>query len=66
MLNPGKPDPSKEKPTVTGFFPATTMPDADWWQALWPDPAKIVAEMGVHPGTVVIDLCCHGDNQHRR
>jgi protein-L-isoaspartate O-methyltransferase len=54
MMNPGKPDPSHEN----GFFPATTMPDADWWQALWPDPAKIVAEMGVHPGTVVIDLCC--------
>jgi ubiquinone/menaquinone biosynthesis C-methylase UbiE len=34
------------------------MPDADWWQALWPDPAKIVAEMGVPSGAVVIDLCC--------
>ena len=34
------------------------MPDADWWQVLWPDPAKIVAEMGVPPGTVVVDLCC--------
>jgi len=43
---------------IIGFFPATTMPDADWWQSLWPDPAKVLAEMGVEPGMVVIDLCC--------
>lgn len=43
---------------IVGFFPATTMPDADWWQALWPDPAKILAEMGVEPGGVAVDLCC--------
>src|SRR3984893_8300187 len=43
---------------IVGFFPATTMPDADWWQSLWPDPAKVLAEMGVEPGMVVIDLCC--------
>ena len=43
---------------VVGFFPATTMPDADWWQALWPDPEKILVEMGVAPGVVAIDLCC--------
>ena len=58
MLNPGKLDPLHENPTTAGFFPATTMPDADWWQAFWPDPAKIVAEMRVLPGTVVVDLCC--------
>jgi SAM-dependent methyltransferase len=43
---------------MIGFFPATTMPDSDWWQALWPDPAKVVVEMGVEPGMVVVDLCC--------
>jgi ubiquinone/menaquinone biosynthesis C-methylase UbiE len=43
---------------IIGFFPATTMPDADWWQSLWPDPAKVLAEMGVEPGMVVVDLCC--------
>lgn len=43
---------------TNGFFPATTMPDADWWQALWPDPAKVLAKMGVQPGMIVIDLCC--------
>ena len=34
------------------------MPDAGWWQALWPDPAKVLAEMGVEPGMVAVDLCC--------
>jgi tRNA/tmRNA/rRNA uracil-C5-methylase (TrmA/RlmC/RlmD family) len=34
------------------------MPDADWWQALRPDPAKVLVEMGVQPGMVVVDLCC--------
>lgn len=43
---------------IVGFFPATTMPDADWWEALWPDPAKILAEMGVEPSMIVVDLCC--------
>jgi ubiquinone/menaquinone biosynthesis C-methylase UbiE len=43
---------------IVGFFPATAMPDADWWQALWPDPAKILPEMGVEPGVVAVDLCC--------
>jgi SAM-dependent methyltransferase len=43
---------------IVGFFAATTMPDADWWQALWPDPPKMLVEMGVEPGVVAIDLCC--------
>jgi len=43
---------------IVGFFPATTMPDAGWWQALWPDPANVLVKMGVEPGMVVIDLCC--------
>jgi ubiquinone/menaquinone biosynthesis C-methylase UbiE len=34
------------------------MPDAEWWQALWPDPAKVLAEMGIAPGMIVVDLCC--------
>ena len=40
------------------FFPATSMPDAGWWQALWPDPEKVVSQMGVQPAMVVVDLCC--------
>jgi SAM-dependent methyltransferase len=47
-----------ENRMIVGFFPATTMPDADWWQNLWPDPAKVLVEMGVEPGTVAVDLCC--------
>ena len=43
---------------IEGFFPATTMPDGDWWQALWPDPAEVLLEMGVEPGMAAVDLCC--------
>ena len=44
---------------VEGFFPATAMPDADWWQALWPRPDQVLAELGIAPGTqAAIDLCC--------
>jgi ubiquinone/menaquinone biosynthesis C-methylase UbiE len=43
---------------IAGFFPATTMPDDDWWRALWPDPAKVLVEMGIEPGMVAVDLCC--------
>jgi SAM-dependent methyltransferase len=42
---------------IVGFFPATTMPDGEW-QALWPDPARVLVEMGVRQGMVVVDLCC--------
>jgi SAM-dependent methyltransferase len=52
------PERARENRMIVGFFPASTMPDADWWQALWPDPAKVLAEMGVEPGRVAIDLCC--------
>lgn len=43
---------------VKKFFPATAMPDRDWWAALWPDPEGVVRLLGVSPGTVVVDLCC--------
>lgn len=39
-------------------FPATGMPDDDWWQALWPDPQETLAISGIEPGMSVIDLCC--------
>jgi len=44
--------------TLPGFFPATAMPDPDWWQALWPRPQKVLAALGVRPDMEVIDLCC--------
>ena len=33
------------------------MPDRGWWEALWPDPAKLLMDVGVTPGIDVIDLC---------
>lgn len=44
---------------IAGFFPATVMPDPDWWQALWPQPSQVLAALGVTPGTdTAVDLCC--------
>lgn len=44
--------------SIAGFFQGTGMPDPDWWEALWPDPAGVLAACGVRPGMDVIDLCC--------
>ena len=33
------------------------MPNPGWWGALWPDPAKVVKDVGVRPGMTVVDLC---------
>ncbi len=43
---------------ANGMFPATGMPDPDWWQELWPDPGKVLDALGVRPGMVAVDLCC--------
>jgi SAM-dependent methyltransferase len=40
-----------------GFFEGTEMPAAGWWEALWPDPAGVLASVGLRPGMEVIDLC---------
>lgn len=40
------------------FFPATGMPDDDWWRVLWPDPKGVMSRAGLAPGMMVIDLCC--------
>lgn len=40
------------------FFPATAMPDRDWWEALWPDPEGVVRALGAGPGLTAVDLCC--------
>jgi protein-L-isoaspartate O-methyltransferase len=42
---------------LPGFFEGTEMPTAGWWEALWPDPAGVLAAVGVKPGMDVIDLC---------
>src|SRR5262245_22505481 len=41
-----------------GFFEGTGMPDPGWWEALWPDPARVLSAVGVTPGMDVVDLCC--------
>ena len=33
------------------------MPTAGWWEALWPDPAGVLAAVGLRAGMDVIDLC---------
>jgi ubiquinone/menaquinone biosynthesis C-methylase UbiE len=40
-----------------GFFEGTGMPDPGWWEALWPDPAAVLAQVGLQRGMDVIDLC---------
>jgi len=43
---------------LPGFFEGTAMPDPGWWEALWPDPAKVLSDVGVLPGMEVVNLCC--------
>jgi ubiquinone/menaquinone biosynthesis C-methylase UbiE len=43
---------------LPGFFKGTEMPTAGWWDALWPDPAAVVARVGIVAGMEVVDLCC--------
>ncbi len=43
---------------LPGFFAGTEMPTAGWWEALWPDPAKVLTKVGIAAGMQVIDLCC--------
>jgi ubiquinone/menaquinone biosynthesis C-methylase UbiE len=33
------------------------MPEPGWWEALWPEPATVLANLGLKPGMDVIDLC---------
>lgn len=42
---------------IPGFFQGTEMPTAGWWEALWPDPAGVLAAVGVTHGMEVVDLC---------
>lgn len=43
---------------IEGFFPATAMPDSAWWHALWPQPGKVLTDLGIESWMIVIDLCC--------
>lgn len=40
------------------LFPATVMPDQDWWHALWPDPDHVVKALHIGEGMTVVDLGC--------
>jgi SAM-dependent methyltransferase len=40
------------------YFPATVMPDRDWWSALWPEPEGVLSELGVPRDQPAVDLCC--------
>jgi len=40
------------------YFPATGMPDEEWWHALWPCPEDVVSQMGIARGMDVVDICC--------
>jgi SAM-dependent methyltransferase len=43
---------------LPGFFQGTEMPDTVWWQALFPDPARVLTLAGLAPGMDAVDLCC--------
>ena len=48
----------QHNPDFPGFYPATAMPDTDWWSVLWPDPDATLRALGIRPGMTVVDLCC--------
>jgi SAM-dependent methyltransferase len=48
---------SQDPQRPEGFFEGTEMPTAGWWEALWRDPAAVLAAVGIGPGMDVIDLC---------
>jgi ubiquinone/menaquinone biosynthesis C-methylase UbiE len=43
--------------SLPGFFEGPEMPTAGWCEALWLDPAGVLAKVGIKPGMEVIDLC---------
>lgn len=42
----------------TDPFPATSMPNRDWWAFLFPDPEGMLRRLSVAAGMTVLDLCC--------
>jgi ubiquinone/menaquinone biosynthesis C-methylase UbiE len=44
--------------TDIALFADTDVPAAGWWEALWPEPARVIASVGIQSGMSVLDLCC--------
>lgn len=42
---------------MTDRFRNTAQPDRDWWEALWPEPERVVDRLGVEAGDRAVDLC---------
>lgn len=38
-------------------FRNSRQPDQDWWRELWPDPAGVLAGLGIESGDRVADVC---------
>jgi ubiquinone/menaquinone biosynthesis C-methylase UbiE len=49
---------SQDPEKFEGFFPATSMPDEDWWRMLWPRPDLVLERLGLRSGMTAVDLCC--------
>lgn len=49
---------SNRSNATDGKFPASGMPDGDWWRALWPDPEGVLRSLGIDFGVTILDLCC--------
>ena len=43
---------------VAEVFPATAMPEREWWSVLWPDAGRIIRRLGMEAEMCVVDLCC--------
>ena len=39
-------------------YPGTSMPDRDWWSALWPNPEAMLRGLGAAAGHRALDVCC--------
>lgn len=49
---------SEHKISKGMVFPGTSMPEIDWWKALWPDPKEVILSLDIQPNMISIDLCC--------
>ena len=38
------------------LFPATVIPDDEWWHPLWNDPRSVYGTLCIKPGMPVVDL----------